>query len=110
MTDTGKESVLDVFAKLSLNRSLQSYTGSDDFASLVVFVQGFAYGLRAAGLRDVRYAGFCDWLGRRSMNPTDGGWFGYFLRTANGSSPDALVLFLECVRMYLSEESVTGQT
>jgi hypothetical protein len=84
--------------------SLSHFTGSEEFRSLLPFIQGVAYGLNAAGVYDAKYQSFLNWLRVRGMCPPNGGWTQFFLRAAEGDDRKAQSEFAKALAQFLIDD------
>lgn len=103
-------SALTLLEKVLTTNPLTQFTGSEEFASLLPFLQGVAYGLNAAGVYDSRYQAFLSWLLKNGMALQQGGWTAYFLQAAGGDDQKARGLFLSALHRFTSEKSSESNT
>ena len=99
-----KPSALDVIVEIEKMGGLQHFTGSADFDSLLPFLQGVAFGLKAAGVYDLRYQHFLEWLRKSGQSPPEGGWQAFFVASSPGDNDEAVRRFTKAAAAFVQQE------
>lgn len=100
---TAEPSAMHIILRIR-QTGLKALTGTDDFRSLVIFLQGVGHGLNLLQVRDSRYAEFLTHLRRTGRAPPAGGWTKFFLDACGGDGEAALVRFLEAAEEFMRSD------